>query len=129
MDAGRGRTQCTAQRARVENVKLCSFYAALRGKKFYSRRASCASAEGDRNGLVWKSKKVAMLPNRSPTTACCGSLRMGSLFSALRAILVLLNAVMNQVPRSRCGFASFQTVANCTVQDRQSFAAGGTLTS
>ena len=98
MDAGRGRTQCHAQSARVENVKLCSFYACLGGKKFYSRRASCASAEGRIETGVWRSKKVAMPPNRSPTMACCGSLRIGSLFYALRAILVLSNAVMSPMP-------------------------------
>ena len=98
MDAGRAHTQCHAQSARVENVKLCSFYACLGGKKFYSRRASCASAEGRIERGVWRPKKVAMLPNRSPTTAGCGSLRIGSVFYALRAILVLSNAVLSQLP-------------------------------
>ena len=58
MDAGRGRTQCQAQSARVENVKLCSFYACLGGKKFYSRRASCASAEGSIETGVWRLRKL-----------------------------------------------------------------------
>lgn len=78
MAAGRGPTQCAAQKARVENVKSRSFYTCSGRKKFYSRRACCASAVG-RNELIWSLESV-ILPNRSPTMACCGPSRIGLTF-------------------------------------------------
>jgi len=97
MDAGQGHTQCTAQRARVENVKSRSFNARFGITNFYSRRASCASAAGGSKRLVWRSKGGQSCQTARQLRPVWTNV-YGLTFCAQRAILVLLNAVMSQVP-------------------------------
>jgi hypothetical protein len=54
MDAVRRRTQCTAQRARVENVKSRSFYACFgTNKLLLAARELRECSRGIETGLIW----------------------------------------------------------------------------